>query len=93
VDESGGQLKAAGSFVVELFDLHKQSDNLVGRWEFSLEQAKDNWFGYALLYEYVLTARFEHPPEHSDLTLKVTFHDELTGREFTAQKPITVKLQ
>jgi hypothetical protein len=92
VDQTGDELKAAGSFVVELFDLGKPEDNLVGRWEFTPEQAKANWFGGALLYEYVLTCPWQRRPEHSELTLRVTFRDELTGREFTVQKVISVKL-
>ena len=91
LDEFGQPLKAAGSFVVEAFDLAKQSDNLVGRWEFSLDVARKNWYGGALLYTYVLECPWKNPPTHSQLTLKVTFHDELTQRDFTVQKVITVR--
>jgi hypothetical protein len=93
IDETGDELKAAGSFVVELFDLNKQSDNLVGRWDFNHLQARNSWFGSALLYEYVLSCPWARAPEHSNLTVKVSFHDELTGREYSAQKEITVTLQ
>jgi hypothetical protein len=31
-------------------------------------------------------------PGHDELTVKVTFTDELTGREFTEQKVVRVKL-
>src|SRR5437763_746647 len=48
-DDAGQQLKAAGSFVVEAFDLAKKDKPLVGRWEFDLDQARQNWFGQALL--------------------------------------------
>src|SRR3954447_7576061 len=44
-DQAGEKLKAAGSFVVEAFDLAKSSDNFVGRWDFDVEQARQNWFG------------------------------------------------
>jgi hypothetical protein len=92
-DQTGDELKAAGSFVVELFDLNKTSDNLVGRWEFNHDQARQSWLGSALLYEYVLTCLWQRPPEHSELTLKVTFQDELTGRQFATQKVVHVRLQ
>jgi hypothetical protein len=92
-DQTGDELKAAGSFVVELFDLNKTSDNLVGRWEFNHDQARQSWLGSALLYEYVLTCPWQRPPEHSELTLKVTFQDELTGRQFATQKVVHVRLQ
>jgi hypothetical protein len=92
-DETGDELKAAGSFVVELFDLNKESDNVVGRWEFNHLQSRQSWFGSALLYEYVLTCPWQKSPEHEQLTLKVSFHDELTGREFSTQQVISVKFQ
>ena len=87
-DDIGQPLKAAGSFVVEAFDLAKKDKPLVDRWEFGLDQARQNWFGQALLYEYVLSCPLPSPPEHPDLTLKVSFTDALTGRTFEAQKVI-----
>jgi hypothetical protein len=90
-DEMGQPLKAAGSFDVELFDLAKQSDNLVGRWQFSVAQARQNWYGHLMLYTYVLDCPWKNPPAHSQLTLRVTFHDELTQREFVEQKVIYVR--
>jgi hypothetical protein len=91
LDRSGDQIKAAGSFKIELFDLHKPDDNLVGRWTFSIEQARQSWYGSALLYEYILTCPWqERIPEHSELTLTVTFFDELTPRQFQVQRVIQV---
>jgi hypothetical protein len=43
-----------------------------------------------MLYTYVLSCPWQSPPKHSDITLKVTFTDALTGRAFTAQKSIKV---
>jgi hypothetical protein len=93
-DESGDALKSAGSFVVEAFDLAVESgqDNRIGRWEFDTEQARKSWFGSAMLYQYVLTCPFERPPTHSDITVKATFTDELTRRQFTIQKVVKVGL-
>jgi hypothetical protein len=91
-DETGDELKSAGSFVVELFDLNQSTGNLVLRREFDAAQAKEQWLGSALLYEYVLTCPWENPPQNPELTLKVTFRDELTGRQFDVQKVITVNV-
>lgn len=93
-DGHGQPLKAAGSFVVEAFDLAKGKDHRVGRWEFPLDQAEKNWFGQAMLYTYVLTAPWPdgRRPEHEDLTLRVTFTDALTGRTFTEQKVVKANL-
>ena len=89
-DGEGQQIKAAGSFVVEAFDLSNGDNARVGRWEFPLDQAAKNWYGQAMLYTYVLSCPWQSPPKHSDITLKVTFTDALTGRAFTAQKSIKV---
>ena len=91
-EDSGHDLKAAGSFIVELFDLAKGDNARIGRWEFPLEQARKNWVGQALLHTYVLTCPWQTRPEHSELTLKVSFTDALTGRTFDTQKLIHVKL-
>ena len=90
-DAQGQPLKAAGSFVVEAFDLAQAHDNRIGRWEFPLEQAAKNWYGQAMLYTYVLTAPWQdRRPEQAELTVRVTFTDALTGRTFTEQKVVKV---
>ena len=89
-DNTGEPLKAAGSFVVEAFDLAAGKENLVGRWEFPLTDAAKNWFGKGLLYTYVLPLQLERTPEHSELTLRVVFRDALTGREIAAQRAVKI---
>ena len=90
-DNAGQPLKAAGSFVVEAFDLAAgDGKTRVGRWEFPLDDAAKNWVGQATLYTYVLQAPWQSRPEHPDLTLKVTFTDALTGRSFTEQKVVKI---
>ena len=92
-DGQGQPIKAAGSFVVEAFDLAKGESARVGRWEYPLDQAPKNWFGQAMLYTYVLPAPWQQQrPEHGDLTIRVTFTDALTGRQFTEQKTIKANL-
>jgi hypothetical protein len=91
-DTAGEKIKAAGSFVVEAFDLKRQGEQRIGKWDFPIEQAAKNWFGQAMLYTYVLEAPWQTHPEHGDLTLKVTFTDGLTGRVFEAQKQINIQL-
>lgn len=90
-DEAGHPLKAAGSFIVEAFDLSKPADRRVTRCEFPLSDAKKNWFGQAMLYEYVLPCPWLSQPVGKEITVKVTFTDALTGRDFSAQKVITLQ--
>jgi hypothetical protein len=92
-DDAGQKFKAAGSFVVEAFDLAAPDGQRdVGRWEFKVEDAAKLWSGALLRYEYVLTCPFEKRPAHGELTVKVTFADELTSRTFTQQKVVKVNL-
>lgn len=87
-DSTSDDLKAAGSFTVEAFDL-TTSGARIGKWDFSTADAKKLWNGQGLLYEYVLPCKFEgEAPRASELTLKVTFTDELTGRTYTQQQVI-----
>lgn len=91
-DQSGQTLKAAGAVVIELFDLALEGEQRIGRWELSTDEAKQRWIGSALIDGYVLELRWQQPPEHAELTVKVTFTDELTGRAFTTQKPIRITI-
>jgi hypothetical protein len=91
-DETGDELKAGGSITVEAFDLAADKP-LIGKWAFPPEQTKTLWNGQALLYEYVLPCPWQTPPSRPELTVKVTFTDELTGRTFTTQTIVTVVLK
>jgi hypothetical protein len=92
LDQDGQLLKAAGSFTVDAFDLNQPGDQQIGHWAFPLETARANWHGSALLYAYILQCPFQQAPAHAELTVKVTFHDELTGREFHQQMVVKVQL-
>jgi len=92
-DQDGQPLKAAGSFTIEAFDLSNTQTPLVGKWTFDAEAAKKAWNGSALSYRYVLEAPWQNgPPAKPELTVKVTFTDELTGRQFSGQRVVNVTL-
>ena len=92
IDGEGQQIKAAGSFSVDAFDLGKShADRRIGHWEFPLDQAAKKWFGQAMLYTYVLTCPWQGtPPADAELTIRVTFTDALTQRQFTEQKQVKI---
>jgi hypothetical protein len=90
-DQDGEDLKAAGSFKIEAFDLAQKDHRKIGQWDFDLEQSKKNWFG-PLLYSYVLTCPWQTVPEHSKITVKITFTDALTGRRFQTQRVFDIAL-
>ncbi len=90
-DASRQPIKAAGSFIVEAFDLAQGSDHRIGRWEFPLEGAAKHWVGRLMLYTYALECPWQTRPEHGEVTVRVTFTDALTGRTFTEQTMVKVQ--
>jgi hypothetical protein len=90
-DDDGEPLKAAGSFVVEAFDLAAKTPE-TGKWTFDLATTRKAWLGGFLAHNFVLTCPWQQIPQHQELTIKVTFIDQLTQREFHAQTVIKVKL-
>jgi hypothetical protein len=90
-DESGDDIKATGTVVIEAFDLAAQ-DTRVGRWEFSSAQLKPMWNGHGMLYEFIIPCPWQTLPQHEKVTIKVSFTDALTGRTFDAQTIASVKL-
>ena len=79
--------------MAQIFRIGLVSDQQIGHWTFPVEQARQNWYGEGMLSAYILKCPWEKTPGHAELTVKVTFHDELTGREFTEQRVVRVKLK
>ncbi len=90
IDASGDEIKAAGSFKVEAFDLSAPNTR-VGEWNFSIDQSRATWNGSGLLYEYVLPCPFDAMPDASELTMKITFTDALTQRVLSLQQVVKWK--
>lgn len=91
IDIEGDPIKAAGEFTVEAFDLSDPANPLIGRWTFDGRQ-KELWYSELMLYNFVLPCPWQHRvPGDEKLTVRVTFVDELTQRQFTAQKVVPVR--
>ncbi len=84
-DEFGSSIQAAGSFVVEAFDLAEKGDTHLGRWEWSALAAKAQWRAFLFEFDYELTCPWQKIPKHPDITVRVTFTDELTHIPYTAE--------
>src|SRR6185436_17134190 len=84
-DQTSDPIKAAGSWTIEAFDLARGSDTRIGKWTYTADQAREHWNSFLNQYGYMFTNPWQTPPAHPELTLRVTFVDELTGREYTAQ--------
>lgn len=94
VDAAGSIIKAAGDVTIQLFDLAEPAeDSLVGQYTFDAETIGKHWYGGAFTDRYMLECPWPNsPPRHSQITVRATFVDILTGRSFTAQRVCTVKL-
>jgi hypothetical protein len=92
VDQTGDEFKSSGSFVIEAFDLSGPQPVRLSHCEFPVEQSRDKWHSFLMRYEYVLDCPWQQPPRHPDVTVKVQFTDELTGRQFDAQTVVKVQV-
>ena len=91
VDQEGDQLKAAGSFTVEAFDVSGTQPAAVGKWTFDAGAAGQAWTSVLSRYEYVLTCPWQTPPAGTNLHLSVTLVDELTHGKFTKTMDVTIE--
>lgn len=93
IDAGNQPIKMSGSFTIEAFDLADPASPLVGKWTFDVEQVRKRWRGSFLDYNYVLECPWQdRVPAHDELTLKITFLDELTQTTFKAQTVVRVAL-
>lgn len=91
-DDSGDVVKAPGAIELQLWDLNKKPDGaLLGEWKVKPEELKMLWMGTMMTNYYRLKYNVADklPIENTDLTVKVTFRDYLTGK--IHQKQMTIK--
>jgi hypothetical protein len=91
-DQDGDEIKAAGSFVIDAFDLSRSGETRLGHWEIPTDEAAKNWLGNALQYGYIFELPWQGVPSSGEVTIRVTFADELTGRQFTAQRAVKIEV-
>ena len=86
-DFPGDVVKATGEVSIELWNLNSRDNPLVRSWRISPEQLSKLWHSSLLRTNYRI--ELKRPEEtkdlESELTLKVSFTDYLTGKDFTAQ--------
>lgn len=93
VDKDGDVIKVAGDIRIELFDLSKPSDNLIGRYDIPVDAVRKLWYGKLGTSHYTVKCPWLHgPPENTEITVRATFRDYLTQRVLTAQMVVHVKL-
>lgn len=93
IDKDGDIIKVAGDIRIELFDLAKASDNLIGRYDIPVDAVRKLWYGKLGTYHYTVKCPWLHgPPSNDEVTIRATFRDYLTQRVITAQTVVKIKL-
>ena len=94
VDQDADVLKAAGSAVVQVYDLAQpEGKNLLGEYRWDVDQLARKWNDMFLGNHYALECPWKSgPPVHDEITLRVEFTELLTGKTFRAQKVCKIEL-
>ncbi len=91
-DRDGHVIKAAGAVDVQLFDLSKPDNRLIGQCSIATDGLGKHWKSGLGSGHYRIDVPWRSSPGRREVTARVTFTDLLTGRTFTAQKVCTVTL-
>ena len=91
----GGQpLALTGTVTIEAFDLAITTGaQRIGRWTFTPHQIKDFWYAGFGLNHFAVNCPWDKPPQHDQITFKITFVDALTGRMMTDQTLVRLHLK
>lgn len=94
VDKQGDVIKVPGDITLQLYDLAAApARNLIGEYRVPADQCSALWHGKLLTNHYTIKCPWPHgPPEHNEITIRVTFVDYFTKRILSAQATCTVKL-
>jgi hypothetical protein len=93
IDQYGSVVKTPGQLTVELYDLAAPADqNRLGIVQLGVEAVGRAWFGGFGAYHFSVVCPFTTRPDHDEITVRVEFIDYLTGKTFTAQKVVKVRL-
>lgn len=94
-DAAGHPIKAAGEIRLQLFDLGEAKGDPSGpcfdEVVIPATQASKHWSGGMLTNHYTFTRPLPKKQAHSNLTLRVSFTDYLTGKTHTDQKMIPLR--
>lgn len=94
IDRDGDVIKVAGDVRIQLYDLAAPpARNLIGEYSIPVDQLGKLWHGKLLTGHYTIRCPFPGPPpEHREVTVRVTFVDYLTKRVVSAQSTCQITL-
>ncbi len=90
-DDTGDTVKAPGAITLQLWDLNAPPDRaLLKEWKIEPEELKKRWSGTVLTSYYRLSYKIPDllNDQQTELTIKLTFTDYITGKTLNAQKVI-----
>jgi len=92
-DRDGSSIKAAGDVKIALYDLAAPGGKaLISKHEFPVSEISKHWASGFITYQYSFDCKLLPAPTGDKITIHASFTDYLTGKTFTAQKPVTVTL-
>jgi hypothetical protein len=91
MDAHGSVLKRAGRVRVRLFDLAaEEAETLLHECVWTPEELGKNWYGGFGVYQFSLTCPLKKRPSQKEVTVRVTYTDYLSGKEFSKQAVVQV---
>jgi hypothetical protein len=89
-DSQGNLVKAPGSVSVAVFDLSKpESQQRIGRWEFTPQKSDSLWVSGFLGSGYVVRVPWQEPPQSANLLVHARFKT-IDGRQFDTSQSIHI---
>jgi hypothetical protein len=91
IDQTRSGVKATGRVTVDALQLMPGAEPIrLGHWEWDSPALFSQWRSLGPLEAFVLTCPWQTPPTKDELTVQVTFKDELTGRVYDVVKQVKV---
>ncbi|MFA6133603.1 MAG: hypothetical protein WC869_06255 [Phycisphaerae bacterium] len=94
VDAQGSTLKAAGDVKIQIYDLAAPTgENLIGECRFGVDEIGKNWSNAMIGgAQFSFVCPWQSLPAHGEITVRAEFVDYLTGKTFSAQRVVKVRL-
>lgn len=94
IDADGDVVKCAGDIIVQLYDLAQPDESqLIAEYIVDVAHGREAWYGHALTDHFKIWCPWRSlPPANSEITIRATFVDNLSGARLTTQRAVQVAL-
>lgn len=92
LDRMGDPIKVAGDIRIELFDLAlSEGQQKLGEYVIPVAKAQEMWYGRFMTYHYTVRCPWQgRLPANSEILVRASFLDYLTGRELNATREVRI---